>query len=219
MNSLKIAYERILDIILPRNTLQYKCLRMSDCEVEDMVLDNIRSISRDHMTALFDYRNRSVRMMIWMLKYQKNTEIASKFATALEHYLIGALSDRILFDNFDNPILIPMPLARVRRRERGFNQVELVAHALYVSNETLCHLDATSLRRIKNTQSQTTTIDKEEREENLRNAFHVTKRNMISDRNIILLDDVITTGSTMNEGRVALLDSGARQVWCVALAH
>ena len=112
-----------------------------------------------------------------------------------------------------NPVLVvPVPLHRAMRRQRGFNQSELIARS------ALRHLDGSrfelhtgNLRRVRATVSQTG-LTRHQRRENVRGAFVVMAPERIRDRCVLIVDDVYTTGTTLNECARMLRSAGARQV-------
>ena len=111
-------------------------------------------------------------------------------------------------------VIVPVPLHKKRRLVRGFNQAELIAR--YVSKKL--HLSGgDSLVRIKNTDTQIN-LSKEMRIENLANAFICEDREFVNGKTVLLIDDVTTTGTTLNECAKILRDAGARQVWGVVVA-
>ena len=113
-------------------------------------------------------------------------------------------------------LLMPVPLHPRRLRERGFNQSLLLAREL--AKGLNADLDFLSLRRIKYTKPQTE-LGSEERSRNVRRAFRVLGREAVKGRSIVLVDDVATTGSTLNECARALRKAGCREVSCLALAR
>lgn len=170
--------------------------------------------------ALFDYRRPLIRKAIWELKYRGNRQIAKLLAETLYQELLPELADRLEFENFLNPILIPLPISEKRRRERGFNQCELLGEKLVEADDNrnfIYHQDL--LLKNRHTESQTRSHNRRERLENLRGCFSVKNPQEILGRNLVLLDDVITTGATVKEARRTLLASGARKVIIFAIAH
>ena len=113
-------------------------------------------------------------------------------------------------------LTIPVPLHPKRLRERGFNQSLLLARHLA---DGLCtELDFLSLRRVKSTLPQTG-LDREERRKNVRSAFRLVNPKAVKGKLILLVDDVATTGNTLNECARVLKRSGARKVLCLVLAR
>jgi ComF family protein len=140
-------------------------------------------------------------------------------ALLLYDEMIEIISEEKLFNNFENPIVIPLPLSSKRRQERGWNQSELIGQELAkLSSEW--QYDPNILLKIRHTLPQTK-LRREERLKNLKGCFLVSKNSVskISGRNIILIDDVTTTGSTIIEARRTLLAAGARQVLAFTVAH
>jgi len=117
-------------------------------------------------------------------------------------------------EGFD--VVIPVPLHVRRLRERGFNQSLLLARAVATAGGI--QVDFLSLRRERDTPPQTL-MGRKERQANIRGAFAVVHRDRLRDREILLIDDVYTTGSTLAECARALLDGGAARVGVLTLAR
>jgi ComF family protein len=117
--------------------------------------------------------------------------------------------------SYDNHIVLPIPLSSGRSRERGFNQSEIIAKQL--CKEFSLVLNTNSLVRIKNTVIQAK-LTKEQRSENLKDAFAVRNQNSILNRNLLLVDDICTTGSTLISAAGVLLREGAAEVNCFTLS-
>ena len=169
--------------------------------------------------TLFDYRDEVIKNMIWSLKYKKNNKITKLFAQILYDFLQEELSDLNVYSDFNKPLLIPIPMHKKHLRERRFNQTEILAKELCdIAGESLCALRTDLLKKIKNIPSQTT-LNRSKRLKNIIGSFCVSKPNEIKNRDIILLDDIITTGATLREARKVLLTAGARNVIGVTIAH
>jgi len=113
-------------------------------------------------------------------------------------------------------LIVPVPLHIQRLRERGFNQALLLAREL--SKRTGIPYPERALKKIKNTPFQTTLKGKERRK-NVKGAFHVDKNEEIEGKSILLVDDVYTTGATVNECARTLLDGGAKSVAVLTVAR
>jgi ComF family protein len=118
-------------------------------------------------------------------------------------------------------LLVPVPLHRARLRERGFNQASALAR--YAGRMLEIPRAPLALRRVRDTPSQTA-LDLGERHRNVRGAFAVqgprALRRLLAAEHVAVVDDVVTTGSTLNELRAVLLRAGVRRVdlWAVARA-
>ncbi len=113
------------------------------------------------------------------------------------------------------PIIIPMPLNKKRLLERGFNQAELIA--LLFAEHFNYPLLTNAVIRQKNTPHQVG-LNKKERLKNVQNAFQIKQPELIKNQIIILIDDVVTTGSTLEEIAKILKKGGVKEVWGLTVA-
>lgn len=121
----------------------------------------------------------------------------------------------ILF-NFSQIIVMPVPLSKKRLRWRGFNQSELLATEF--AKHFSLNLNSSDLIRSRHTKPQTK-LKEIERKENVKNCFAVVGNGGdLKNKIILLIDDVVTTGSTLNECAKVLKQAGAREVWGLAVA-
>lgn len=123
-----------------------------------------------------------------------------------------------LDDYLRNAILVPVPLHPARLRKRGYNQSELIARAISESTQTGSQV-LPLLRRTRATATQTR-LHRSERARNVKNAFAIAVETPIdSAACYIMVDDVFTTGATLNACAAALRKAGARTVKALTLAH
>jgi ComF family protein len=138
-----------------------------------------------------------------------------KGVTALAEPLGGLMAEYWYTHPMPADVLVPVPLHKNRLRERGFNQAALLAHQLSkrihlaVDEQTLVRQRATALQ---------VDLDTEERKKNVRDAFRCTT-GALADRRVLLIDDVCTTGATLEACAVALEDSGTQCVQALTLAR
>lgn len=171
-----------------------------------------RKFHLDGIWIASDYENEVLQEMIKALKYR----FAETLEEPLGRILINFLETNRIFANFsDEIILAPVPLHRRRFLERGFNQASLLSEQ--VSNHFHLPLEKKVLERCRYTMPQ---VDLEEaaRQTNIAGAFLCRQPEKINKKIVILTDDVLTTGATMEECAKALKQSGAKQVWGLALA-
>ena len=116
----------------------------------------------------------------------------------------------------DQSLLIPVPLHPTRVRERGYNQSDLLSNV--IAEATGIEHNNNILTRIRYTRSQTA-LKAVERSANVKNAFKVSQREKIKQKTIILVDDVITTGATMNACAKELIKNGAKEVIVISAVH
>ncbi len=113
-------------------------------------------------------------------------------------------------------VLVPVPLHQARLRERGYNQSELIAGEL--SRLTGLEVSEGCLIRRRNTPSQARTANVTERRKNIAGAFE-SRGNSLAGKKVILIDDVATSGATLDECARVLKDSGAASVWGFTFAR
>lgn len=169
---------------------------------------------------LFDYRHPPIKKAVWLLKYKGKKPLANTFAEVIYGRILEELSDLSVIENFRNIILIPIPLSGKRYRERGFNQTELICNELIKldKNENF-KLENKVLIKRKDTKHQARIENRAERLKNIVGSFAVKNAEKIKSKNIILLDDVTTTGATLSEARKILKKSGAKKVIAFTVAH
>ena len=177
--------------------------------------------NEDWIFPLFDYRHPPVQKSIWLLKYKGHKGLANIFAEAMHGKMMEELSELSLMENFREPVLIPVPLSKRRYRERGYNQAELICEELMKidGRENNFKLEKDVLLKTKETEHQTNIKDRSDRLKNLAGSFSVKDNRMVKGRNIILVDDVTTTGATLNEAKRTLEKAGARKVIAFTVAH
>ncbi|HEX8370073.1 MAG TPA: ComF family protein [Pyrinomonadaceae bacterium] len=113
--------------------------------------------------------------------------------------------------------IIPVPLSKRRFSERGFNQASLLAKIL--ARRSGLPLDEQSLIRKIHTPQHRAGMDRKARVESVRNAFEVTRPKLVEDENILLIDDVFTSGATASNCAKALKNKGARAVYVLTVAR
>lgn len=172
--------------------------------------------------SVFPYQHKVIKSLVWEMKYRHNMKAIRLAATFLADLIVDEVEERAMFEGFTEPILIPIPLSRERLSERGYNQTELltkeVVHTLNASPLKFELLTDVLIKAVHTT-PQSKLTDRAARLRNLKNCFRVARPDLIQNRNIILLDDVTTTGTTLSEASHTLLSSGARQVIGITLGH
>ena len=154
-----------------------------------------------------------LRELIHLLKYEQVVPAANVLGEMLAQ-AVGKLAVEP-----DSAVFVPVPLHSSKQRQRGFNQAELITRAA-LKRMRLSHaaLAANVLERRRETVSQIG-LTRPQRNQNIRGAFHVTHPGRIVGRNIILIDDVLTTGTTASECARVLLKAGAKQVYVATVAR
>jgi ComF family protein len=151
-----------------------------------------------------------VMAAIHQFKYAGKSHMAKSLGPILGEFAAKWLHSR------EGILTMPIPLHPKRLRERGFNQSLLLAR--HVGRELYTELDFLSLRRVRYTKPQTG-LGKEERRKNVRRAFELRGAQSVKGKTILLVDDVATTGNTLNECAKVLKRAGAEKVLCLVLAR
>lgn len=207
----------VFDFIFPKTQKDKEAENIDIESLLDKLLQT-RETENKSIYALFDYRDETIRNMIWSLKYRKNKKIAKIFAQILYDFLIEELADLNIYSDFEKPILIPIPIHKKIRREKGYNQTELLAKELYKIGDLFISLQNNILKKIKNTPHQTK-LHRNKRLNNVKGTFAVKNIEIIKNKNIVILDDVTTTGATLKEARKTLIKAGAKKVIGITIAH
>ena len=169
---------------------------------------------KSHISSFFSpflYETGLIRDLIHQLKYRRIREIhiplAKLLASSLRYFLVPIPP---------GAIIVPIPLAPARRRVRGFNQSALIAERLWA--ELGLPLAATVLKKIKNTPPQME-LARDARLGNLAGAFAVSDAAAIKNKIVILIDDVKTTGATLEEAAKTLKAAGAKEIRAITIAR
>ena len=164
--------------------------------------------STDRVWAAYPY-NDTLQHCIHLAKFQGKTHLLNDLGTLMVQFA----QDHHLADTID--VVTAVPLHPVRLRERGFNQSERLARIL---GQRLSRPVVRPLTRMRHTPPQSRQ-GKQARLASVRRAFVVRQAELIAERTVLLVDDVVTTGATLDACGRALLDSGARRVIGFVLAH
>jgi ComF family protein len=223
----KRLFKNLLDFVLPPVCIhcgsplddgsEYLCLNCSsqliriDHEI-NIVKDRFRnSPFADEAISLLLFREDTpVQSLIHNLKYGQMKSIGKTYGKILGEIIIKNSKA-----NFD--LIIPVPLHRTKRRERGYNQSDYICSGL----EQILKLDFIKdcLKRVRYTKTQTK-LTREERKENVSNAFELNEKfiRRLKGKNIILVDDVITTGATILECARILKENNCGKVLTCSIA-
>jgi ComF family protein len=223
MSFLTSIRENLLSVIFPINCLwcgeagSYFCITCLS-ETPSALRE-----SDEWIFPVFDYRHPPLKKALWLLKYKGKKNIAKIFAEILHSKILEELSDLAVMENFHDAILIPIPLSRKRYRERGYNQTELICKEMAkLDNNLHFKLEKDILIKPKDTEHQARIENKSERLKNILGSFSIKNKqnaDLVKNRNIILLDDILTTGATLREAKKVLKQAGTRKIIAFTVAH
>jgi len=154
-------------------------------------------------------KDKELQHAIHALKYDK------KFPVGIFLGKVLASEIKKHSSNWQFDLIIPIPLHQLKKAERGYNQSYYIAKG--VSKELRVKISDRVVKRVKYTESQTS-MNLNEREENISGAFKLNKSNDVQGKNILLIDDVITTGATISECGRILLEASANKIYAASIA-
>lgn len=159
------------------------------------------------------------KKLIHQFKYEPYIKDLAKTLASLliEHFVkTGKNTDEIWAPGGVPAVLIPVPLDKNKLKLRGYNQSQLLADEL--AKVLKIPVISDNLIKIKPTKPQME-LSKEEREKNLKDVFIIKNPAELAEKKVFLVDDVYTTGSTMDECASVLRDAGAKSVWGICIAR
>ena len=199
----------IVDLLLPP--------RRTELLVRSLNLQILESLSSEDGLPYHDPR---ITALVWELKYY-----GTKRAAALAGGYLSEVLLAIAAEELGAPLLVPVPMHKTRRRERGHNQTELLCEHVMLALRSLggegpvLEYTPNALTRTINTKTQQG-LPRAKRLKNIKNSMAAgPDAGRIAGRVCIVVDDVITTGATLAEAKRALLSCGARAVHTIALAR
>jgi ComF family protein len=179
----------------------------------------------DRAVSFGEYQDQ-LRGLIHLLKYEGITSARAPLGAMLAETISELLPKKGMpqVDSSSRlacaqePLLVAVPLHRNRRRTRGFNQAELIARTALKQFGRELEFASGVLIRKRETISQVG-LSREERIENMRGAFRVVDAARVRGRNVVVVDDVMTTGTTLSECARMLKKAGADKVWAATVAR
>lgn len=212
----KKIVEYLQNLLIPEDKKVQKILNLSPYNMRDLLPKS--PLRLPDISVIFDYQNQIVRLMVKTLKYKNNASLRERLALYLHDELIDIVSEIALFDG-SLPIVVPMPMSKMEKRKRGFNQCEELLRRIQKLDSNM-NISYNILQKIRETERQTR-LGREQRALNVKNSMAVTHTDLpkIKNTTIVVLDDVYTTGASFAEARRALLSAGAKKVVGLFIAH
>lgn len=219
MRKIKIL-TKILDIIYPpiclicgkytSSSLCKKCeqslAKQQIVGIDNYLLNEEKNF--DEHLYLFQYEG-FIRKLILQYKFQEKSYLYKIFVKNLKN------NEKIYLFLKKYDIIIPVPISKKRKKQRGYNQTSLLAQQ--ISKDFNLECTEKCLTKDIHTKPQSS-LSKEDRIKNVKNVYSVKKQEKIINRNILLIDDIYTTGNTVNECSRVLKQAGAKSVAILTLA-
>lgn len=212
---MKLWY-RILNLLYPPRCIL--CRRLlkkeetdlcTDCRMEAPFFpDTKRNLQfLDSFAAVWYYES-SVRGSLLRFKFRGARGYAASYGKLLAMRLMQQYPE-----GFE--VLTWIPVSRLRKLRRGYDQVELLAKAV---GRELGMIPVSTLKKVRHNRQQSRISESAQRRANVLGVYRVTDPDLIRDRRVLLLDDILTTGATASEAGRVLLTAGAKEVHCAAVA-
>jgi competence protein ComFC len=202
-----------------------KCI---NCNLRGSILcntciNNIHLAERpteESIIALYDYRDQVIKKAIWQLKYYNIPHLGQKLGELLYTELIEEIQLLQTFSQGSPIIVIPVPISKNKKKNRGYNQSEIIARNFRKSSPVkIFDLKTNIIIKKSNTIPQARLTNRNKRLQNIIGSFEIKNIEQIKGKTIIIIDDVTTTGGTMLEIMKVLKKSGAKKVIGFAVAH
>lgn len=216
MSLFNYFYNIFLDALFPISEKEKELFSYSPKEAYE-ILTRAKQLDFPNLNSIFAYKDERVAKLIWNIKYKKS-ELAIKIGGYALFQTLTLGRDLSL----PKIIIIPIPISQRRHRERGYNQCELLVDEISrLDTEKIFTIKKDLLIRSQHTSRQTLK-NRDARIESSKGIFEVdldSGRDLLSPNQIIIIDDVITTGSTMTEAIDTFRKAGFLNVRGLSLAH
>lgn len=175
------------------------------------------------VNKIIKFNNKSFKKVLYIFKYDdiiREKILEYKFGN--KSYLYRTFAEAVLLNKSNiefikkYDFLIPVPIHKKRKLQRGFNQSELIARKISQEIKDI-KLDCKIIKKQKNIVPQST-LNRKERDKNIKGAYSIVNSKKIIGKNILLLDDIFTTGSTLNECSKLIKMAGAKRVDAIVIA-
>lgn len=204
------VFRALIDTLLPIRATYARVVAADEHELLPLMTPSTQTQDMCTYVSLLPFRHPLVRACIHEVKYHDNAKAARMLGVVLATYLRTIAIDSILF-------IVPIPLSRIRQKERGYNQVARVARAACTHLAETAVLSPTLLLRTRHSVSQTQ-LSRKQRLTNMHAAFTL-EAPLPTDATLVLVDDVATTGATLAAALEGLGPAGSCTIVAVALAH
>lgn len=218
MNKILKVQEKILDLIYPKtcgicgkidsNSLCKKCEKKLKSQLSIPIIQEVEDKYFDELMCIWRYEGQ-IRRLLLDYKFNEKTYVYMTFTNFL-------LKDEKIFENVKNyDTIIPVPISKKRQKQRGYNQSELIAKEL--AKKTKLEYRNNCLIKTKNIIEQSK-LNKEGREKNIHGVYRLENRELLRNKKILLIDDIYTTGSTVNECSKILRKSNPNKIGVLTIA-
>ena len=168
--------------------------------------------------SFYPYADRRIARLVWALKYEGLSGAGAAIVPLMKTVLADELAARANYEGFAAPVLTVVPASRRRLKLYRHNHLEALGEALAAACALTFEPGLLEIAR-ETEKAQMSIKSRDERLVNLQGAFRARDENALRNKNILVLDDVVTTGATLQEARRALTEAGAARVIGLTFAH
>ncbi len=172
----------------------------------------------EHIYALYEYRDPAIKKILTDAKYRGKFAGLNIFERVMYDAMTDIISEYSELNNYKNIMVIPVPISKKRFKERGYNQAEIITKSI-LRNNSEYKLGNNIFKKIINKTPQASIHNRKERLLSPRGTFEISEHIKVKDCMCIIVDDITTTGGTINEMRRLLLEAGALTVVGLTIAH
>lgn len=216
LSQIERALSQFFDMLLPHSPESVMARALSE-ETLEPLLNPVTHLREPWIIALFSYYNPKARALVKSIKYRGEKGPLAALGRVAAREIEHIIGEKRKFENWHDILIVPMPSSPSRLRGRGYNQAERIALAILTNLSEKVEYAPDVLARL-NRKSQVR-MRREERHRNIRGAFFALRPEKIRGRCILIIDDVVGSGTTLKDARRALLQAGAADVAAVAIAH
>jgi ComF family protein len=207
--------ERFWDIFFPPIMVE-KVLRKISLEKVFHKCQKTLGLNNSEIISVFSYKDPFIRDSIIETKTNRNKHALNLYAQILHQEINYYLEENLINPDY-KIILTYIPQYKDTYLDKGFNQTRELALEIAKLNENFEVVEC--LQKNKKTIPQRETINRKQRLKNIKGSFVAINIEKFENKTVILIDDVVTTGATLSEGKSVLLDNKARSVICFTVAH
>lgn len=172
------------------------------------------------ITAIFYYHDPLIKKVIWNLKYYNHPYLGQKLGEILYDEMMEEISNIKIYTEGEPIIVIPVPVSKKKTKMRGYNQAEKIALGFCKrGGKKVFNFKNNIIKKIIETIPQARINNRARRLKNIKGAFIIKNPDQVCGKTIIVIDDVTTTGGTLNEIINILKKAGAKKVLGLAIAH
>ena len=182
--------------------------------------NNLKNLHDLNIYPSFSYKNEAIRKLIWSLKYKNNKNVTKFFADYMYEDLLYIISELLILNSSNKIFVIPVPLHQSKKVIRGYNQSELLAEEmLHKLKSKNIFLRADILKKKKSGAALAKSHSKKERMEYIKDSFYILNGGCLENVNIILIDDVYTSGTTISEVKKEIKKYKPSSIYTIVACH